>query len=201
MSEEERNKIILEQYKIMWSTHNAEMARFWQRYSVLVSAQLLAIGFFKLLNFGATDMLTNVLEAIVLFVCSVCAVITVSIVTREIKVYNLHIHEIMKFEKQHDGFGILTNAVEGSKELLLNIKSPRSYSLARVIPFLLAFIFVVFFALKVCELTGSITWEKEEKTKSSCCCNDARNNKSQKDSSFDNSSIKAIIKDQETTSD
>ncbi len=137
--------IYVEKYKILWSAFDNEMGRFWQRYNILISIQIVAVSLFKLTETTAVKPLVQIF---IYFALSVFSFITFLIVQRAIDVYKFNLRMIEKFEDDYIDFKLLTKEMKNN----VDIMEPTAYYYARILPIVL---FVAWFSImtyQICDV-------------------------------------------------
>ncbi len=137
--------VYIEKYKILWAAFDNEMGRFWQRYNILFSIQIVAVSLFKLTETATVKPLVLIAICSVL---SLLSLITVLIVKRAIDVYKINLEMITKFENDHSDFKLLTKEMKNPVDKL----SPKSYDYALILPFVLFVFWAIFVFFKICEV-------------------------------------------------
>lgn len=118
----------IEQYKILWTAFENEMGRFWQRFNILISIQLIAISLFKLTDNGIVNPIVSIF---LFFILSLFSFITFLIVTRAITIYKFNLKKIEEFEIDNTEFTILT------KDNVTDFLRPLAYYYAIILPIVL----------------------------------------------------------------
>jgi len=124
----------LEQYKLLWELLSGEMGRFWIRFNVLTSIQV--VSSIAIIGIGKEILLENIAGLLVIM-CGMTAIsaLTILIVFREITLYKIILSRIDEFEKKSVSkkLGLKLTGNE-------NIRNPFSFHYALIISVIIAFL-------------------------------------------------------------
>lgn len=137
--------VYIEKYKILWAAFDNEMGRFWQRYNILISIQIIAISLFKLTE---TTTVEPLVQIFIYFALSLFSFITFLIVQRAIDVYKFNLRMIKDYEEANSHFVLLTKETTNH----VDVMEPTAYYYARIIPIVL---FVAWFSImtyQICDV-------------------------------------------------
>ena len=135
----------MRKYKILWAAFDNEMGRFWQRYNILISIQIIAISLFKLTE---TTSVKPLIQIFIYFALSLFSFITFLIVQRAIDVYKFNLRMIKSFEDDYSDFELLTKG----KTHRVDIMEPTAYYYARILPIILFTAWFCIMIYQICDV-------------------------------------------------